>query len=31
MFLQHEHTRPDRDNHVHIIRENIMAGIAHSN
>ena len=24
--LQHEHTRPDRDNHVHIIRENIMAG-----
>jgi len=22
----HEHTRPDRDNHVHIIRENIMAG-----
>ena len=25
----HEHTRPDRDNHVHIIRENIMAGIYH--
>lgn len=22
----HEHTRPDRDNHVHIIRENIMTG-----
>nr|CAH7744348.1 unnamed protein product [Callosobruchus chinensis] len=22
----HEHTRPDRDNHVNIIRENIMSG-----
>ncbi|KAG8221972.1 hypothetical protein J437_LFUL016521 [Ladona fulva] len=22
----HEHTRPDRDNHVQIVRENIMAG-----
>ncbi|XP_063217252.1 protein tolkin-like isoform X2 [Bacillus rossius redtenbacheri] len=22
----HEHTRPDRDNHVHIVRENIMTG-----
>ncbi|KAK2718001.1 protein tolkin-like [Artemia franciscana] len=22
----HEHTRPDRDNHVHIVRENIMPG-----
>lgn len=22
----HEHTRPDRDNHVQIVRENIMSG-----
>lgn len=22
----HEHTRPDRDKHVNIIRENIMSG-----
>ena len=23
----HEHTRPDRDNHVQIMRENIMGGM----